>query len=55
MIFEVLKNIAGFPFRMLFLAVTPDLASCLKPLLEDACYSKIKHQVSHLHLFIIEK
>lgn len=30
-------------------------ASPLKLILEDAFNFKIKHQVSHLHLFIIEK
>lgn len=34
---------------------TIGLASHLELILEDAYYSKIKHQVSHLHLFIIEK
>lgn len=37
------------------LSITIALASHLNLILEDACYSKLKHPVSHLHLFIIEK
>lgn len=38
-----------------FPLVTIALASPLKLILEDAFHFKIKRQVSHLHLFIIEK
>lgn len=56
MAFAVLEQLERVRFGSVKSVLEPEPQFLsLKLILEDACYSKIKHQVSHLHLFIIEK